>query len=180
MKRYSLLMLAAALAVTAFMHFTGYAFAQEVAAAAADSGGVVIAAETPAPTVVDLAPAVKSVDSIIYVVLAGLAAFIFTLLQKIPLFNKLVTKEQYQKLVDPLLDEAVAYGVGKLENADWLKVDTKNEAIATAIKYVLEHGGDLLGKFGISEDALRQKLEAKLVANGWDTQPGKWEKPAQS
>lgn len=100
---------------------------------------------------------------------------VYKLLSKIPLFNKYVTQEQYQKLVEPLLDNAVAYGVGKLKDADWLKVDTHNAAVANAVQFALDHGGDLLKKFNISQEALEQKIAAKLVANGWDTNPGRWD-----
>ncbi len=179
------------LALVAMLAFSGGAIAQPadavapetaVTAPAADNsaGSVTITAEGPTSTVVDFAPVVKSVDSLLYVLVAALAAMLYGLLSKIPFFNKLVTREQYQKLVDPLLDQAVAFGVGKLENADWLKVDTKNAAIAHAVQYVLDHGGDLLKKFGITEQSLREKLEAKLVANGWDTKPGQWSAPEQA
>lgn len=155
------------------------AFAQDIASAANTASSdpvVIIAAED---TKVDLSKIVSSIDSVFGVLLAFVALGLYTLLSKIPFFNKLVTKEQYQKLVDPLLDEAVAFGVGKLTDADWLKIDTKNEAIANAVNYAIDHGGDLLAKFGITEKSLREKLEAKLVANGWDVHPGKWDEPTQ-
>lgn len=126
-------------------------------------------------TVVDLGPAATGLAGILGVVLGWVGLLIFKTLQKVPMFNKLMTQEQFQKLVDPLLDEAVAFGVGRLKNADWLKIDTKNEAIADALDYVLEHGGELLDKFGISTDTVKAKLEAKLVQNGWDIHPGQWE-----
>jgi len=132
------------------------------------------AAAAGAEAPVDLIAVVNGVDGIVAAALALLAVISYGLLSKIPFFNKLVTKEQYQKLIEPLLDQAVAYGVGKLKDADWLKVSTKNEAIDWAIKYAVDHGGDLLKKFGISEEILVEKLEAKLVANGWDVHPGKW------
>ncbi len=117
---------------------------------------------------------VEGSGGILSAVLAFVAFLVYGLLSKLPIFNKLVTKEQYQKLLNPLLDEAVAFGVGRLDKADWLNVETKNEALATAVNYVIDHGGDLLKRFGISKEALQQKLEAKLVANGWDTHPGQW------
>lgn len=130
------------------------------------------------PGVIDLSVLVAKAGEYLWLGLAALAGLAFGFLaKKFPgIFGKggLVTEEQFQKLVSPLLDEAVAYGVGKLENADWLKVKTKNEAVEFAAEYALAHGGDLLAKFGVDEDTLREKLEAKLVQNGWDTEPGKW------
>lgn len=126
-------------------------------------------------TKIDLAPLTQGHEGLLYFGLLALAALAYKFLSKFSWFNKLVTKEQYQKLIDPLLNEAVAYGVGKLKDANWLKIETKNEAVATALTYALEHGGDLLDKFGIGEEALKQKIEAKLVQNGWDTAPGKWD-----
>lgn len=112
---------------------------------------------------------------LIGLILSALALGVWKLISKIPFVNKYLTQDKYQKLVDPLLDQAVAYGVGKLKNADWLKVDTHNEAVAGAVQYAIDHGGDLLKKFGIDQKALEEKIAAKLVANGWDTHPGKWE-----
>lgn len=134
-----------------------------------------LAADADGTTTVDLSGAVSGVGSILYGALAFLAVVAYNLLSKIPLFNKLVTKEQYQKLVDPLLDEAVAFGVGKLSKADWLKISTKNDAVAVAIQYAYDHGADILKKFGITEELLEQKIEAKLVKNGWDQKPGEWD-----
>jgi len=119
----------------------------------------------------------ESLGGLLYAALAGIALWLYSMLSKIAIFNKLVTREQYQKLVDPLLDEAVAFGVGRLNKADWADIETKNEALGTAVNYVIDHGPDLLKKFGIGREALIQKLEAKLVANGWDTKPGQWNTP---
>jgi hypothetical protein len=179
MKKLSALLFVCFLAFSA-VYMPHVSFAQEVANAVNQGSNdpvVVIAAED---TKVDLSKVVSSVDSIFGALLAFVALGLYTLLSKIPFFNKLVTKEQYQKLIDPLLDEAVAFGVGKLTNADWLKLDTKNEAIAHAVNYAIDHGGELLAKFGITEKSLREKLEAKLVANGWDVHPGKWDEPTQA
>lgn len=129
----------------------------------------------PGSTVVDISSLFANAKEWLYAVVAFAAIALYGVLQKFPLFNKLVTREQYMKLIDPLLDEAVAFGVGKLTDANWLKIDTKNEALSFALTYALNHGGDILKKFGIDEDALLEKLEAKLTANGWDMQPGKWE-----
>lgn len=87
-----------------------------------------------------------------------------------------VSEKEYRELVDPLLREAVAYGVGKLEDANWTKVETKNEAVAIASNYAIDHGKEVLEKFGITEEKLQEKLEAKLIEEGHDTEPGKWEK----
>lgn len=89
--------------------------------------------------------------------------------------DKFFTEEQFQKLITPLLDEAVAFGVGKLKDADWLKIKTKNEALEVAVEYAFSHGAELLDKFGIDESTLREKLEAKLTQNGWDIHPGQWQ-----
>lgn len=161
MKNKLYTMMALAIAVTVAVVMPVLAFAQDVAAQALS------------PTEVDLSVAVPG-GGLIAAIFAVIALGAFKLLSKIPFFNKYVTQENYQKLVEPLIRKATAYGVGKLHNADWLKIDTKNEAVATAVKFALEHGGDLLKKFGISEEALRQKIEAELVERGWDTHPGQW------
>lgn len=159
MKRISAFLLAA-IAGLVLCLFASAAFATEL---------------NPGSTVVDLSGLFANAKELMYMVLALAAAALYGWLQKFPIFNKLITQEQYRKLIDPLLDDAVAFGVGKLSNADWLKIDTKNEALAMAAQYAVDHGGDLLKKFGISRDMLEEKLEAKLVANGWDKEPGKWQ-----
>lgn len=130
------------------------------------------AAET--VTVIHGSKLLENIGSVLYALLAGLAVWVYSLLSKSILFNKMISREQYQKLVDPLLNEAVAFGVGRLKSADWADVETKNEALGTAANYVIDHGPELLKKFGIGREALLQKLEAKLVENGWDTKPGQW------
>lgn len=128
-----------------------------------------------APGVIDLTGLAEKLGGYLWAGLALLAGAVWLWLKKKFGLDKFVTDEQFQKLVAPLLDEAVAYGVGQLTKADWLKIETKNEAVEFAVEYALEHGGDLLAKFGVDEDLLRQKLEAKLVQNGWDTKPGEWQ-----
>lgn len=135
---------------------------------------VVIAAEDKEGGEINFAGLVTGFAIAAYSIFAFIAVGLFKLLKKIPLFNSYFTQEKYNELVNPLLNDAIAWGVGELEKADWLKVETKNAAVANAVNYVLEHGGDLLEKFGITQEMLKQKLEAKLVANGWDKKPGEW------
>lgn len=75
--------------------------------------------------------------------------------------------------VDKILDEAVDYGVGKLTKADWLKIETKHEAVAFAVNYALDQAPEMLEKAGLTQEKLIQKLEAKLAKH--DTELGKWE-----
>lgn len=126
---------------------------------------------TAASTVVDLHPLVTEIAIFAALALALGASFFFKWLSKKFGIDKYFTAEQYQRLVSPILDEAIAYGVSKLSKADWLKVDTKNDAVNKALQYALEHAGPLLAKLGITETMLKQKLEAKLVANGWTLGP---------
>ena len=149
----------AVFAVTLSVFMPVFAFAAEVAAKVGE---------------INLAPATQGHDNLFVALLALAALSVYGFMSKFSWFNKLVTKEQYMKLVEPLLDNAVAYGVGKLKDANWLRIETKNEAVANAVQYALDHGGGLLEKFGVTEELLVQKIEAKLVANGWDTKPGKW------
>lgn len=87
--------------------------------------------------------------------------------------EKLVTEKHLQELIDKLIDEASAYAVNNLKNADWLKVKTKHEALGFAMNYVADHGDDLLKKAGLDTNKLQQKIEAKLLH--YDPAPGVWE-----
>ena len=77
--------------------------------------------------------------------------------------DKLIAEEKVREMVDKVLDEAVNFGAGKIKGADWAKVDTKNEAVAIAANYAINHGGDLLEKAGLSGDMLIEKLESKML-----------------
>lgn len=80
-------------------------------------------------------------------------------------------------LLEKYLDEAVDYGVGKLEDANWLLLDTKNEAVAHAVNYMLVQAPDLLKKAGLDKEKLTLRLEAKLLKH--DTDPGQWDSPTE-
>ncbi len=86
--------------------------------------------------------------------------------------EKLVTQEQINKLVDKLLEEATNYAVSNLKDANWLKIQTKNEAVDFALHYASENGQELLKKAGLDSAKLQQKIEAKLLKH--DTNPGQW------
>lgn len=86
--------------------------------------------------------------------------------------DKLISEEKVQEMLDKVLDEAVDYGVGKISTADWTKIETKNEVVGFAANYVLNHGGELLAKTGLTQDALIEKIEAKLLKH--DKNPGVW------
>ena len=131
------------------------------------------AAVNPGSTVVNASGALSAHESLIYLLLAAGAALLYKLLAaKFPFIADLLKPADYQKLVEPLLHEAVHYGVSKVQGSSLLEVDVKNQAVAAAAQYALDHGGDALAKFGISEDALKQKLEAKLAQNGWTGSSG--------
>lgn len=76
--------------------------------------------------------------------------------------EKLVAKEQVQVLVDKIMLEASNYAIANLKTKNWLKVETKNEALGFALNYVEEHGPDIVKAAGLDTTKILQKLEAKL------------------
>lgn len=85
--------------------------------------------------------------------------------------DKIISEEKYNQMLDKVLDEATEYGVGKIKSNDWTKLKTKNEAVAFAANYAVDHGRTLLKD--IDHDRLIEKLEAKMTKH--DKALGVWE-----
>jgi hypothetical protein len=69
--------------------------------------------------------------------------------------------------VEQLLERALGYGVAQVEDAAKghpLSVDVKNEVLASAIQYALDHGSKALLDF-VQKDAIPQKLEARVATS---------------
>lgn len=103
---------------------------------------------------------------------AGMAVYRWTA-KKWGWVSAVLPEEKFQAMLDKWVHEGIDYATSKLQAEDWLKVETKNEAIATAVNYVLSNGGDTLAKFGYSRAQLEAKLEAKLMEKGYLPQPVK-------
>lgn len=86
--------------------------------------------------------------------------------------EKLAAKMNLQTLLDKALNEATDYAVSNLKDANWLKVETKNQALGFGLSYIEEHGGDIVKMAGLDTTKVIQKLEAKLIK--YDESPGVW------
>lgn len=169
------------LAIAAFLA-PAVAWAQEATQTVATTAVDAANTATTVITTSDVAPIVTTVDFSGWAtgaapVVVGLLAILMTaainwLIKKTGT-EKLIAKEQIAKLVDKLTGEATDYAVSNLKNANWLKVETKNEALGFALNYVEEHGADIVKASGLDTTKILQKLEAKLIK--YDEAPGQWD-----
>lgn len=160
------------IAVAAFFA-PAVAWAQEVAQTATTVVTTTAGAAAPVITTVDFSGWATAAAPIIVTLLGILLTVGINWLVKKTGTEKLIAKEQIAKLVDKLASEATDYAVSNLKNANWLKVETKNEALGFALNYVEEHGADIVKASGLDTTKILQKLEAKLIKH--DEAPGQWE-----
>lgn len=85
--------------------------------------------------------------------------------------DKIVAEEKFNNMLENVLDQAVDYGAGKIKSNDWTKVETKNEAVAFAANYAVDHGRNLMKD--IDHERLIEKLEAKMAKH--DKALGVWD-----
>lgn len=130
-------------------------------------------AVTQVTTTIDITPLLLA--AVPFVILL-FAAGINWLLKKAKV-DKLVGQQKIQEMLDKVMEQAAAYAVSNLKNANWTKIETKHEALGFAANYAIEHGDDLIKAAGLDTNKLYEKLEAKLLPH--DTAPGQWtETPA--
>ena len=141
----------------------GVANAQDVA---------VGAAAAQASTVVDFGPlanlALEYVAPALGSILLGLGAWVLAAIRK---------KTGWQidaaagAILDRALEQAVNYAVVRLQDhkIGGIPIDTKSEAVATALGYAQRSIPDAVAHFGITPDRLEEMVEARL--QGWLIDP---------
>lgn len=107
------------------------------------------------------------------VAVAAGANLVRLLTKKVGIENEALNQVIYAKL-HKAIDLGVQYGINSLEKAEWTQVSTKNAITAAALGYVVEHAPDLMKKVGMTEDKLKQVVEARMLA--FDAAPGVWNK----
>lgn len=156
-------------------------WAQEAATAVANTATTVVTttagAAAPVVTTVDFSGWATAAAPIIVTLLGILMVAAIRWLVRKTGTEKLIADAQIKLLVDKLTGEATDYAVSNLKNANWLKVETKNEALGFALNYVEEHGADIVKMSGLDTTKILQKLEAKLIK--YDENPGQWDETAQ-
>ncbi len=76
--------------------------------------------------------------------------------------NVLEQEGVLRKYLEGAMQNALKFGVEKLRDSEIGHVNTKSEAIAEAVAYVLNAVPDALSYFGITEQGLRDRLEARF------------------
>lgn len=89
----------------------------------------------------------------------------------------IVSDDAVKALLDKYLDDAVKYGINKLEKADWTKIETKNAIVGHASNYVINQAPALLKKAKLDPEQLEARIEAAMLK--YDQAPGTWESEKQ-
>jgi hypothetical protein len=119
---------------------------------------------TVAASTVDLGPLITAVITFVGGVVSLLGGFAINYITKKLKLSGVVKDDTIRRYFTDAVGMGVHFAVSRLATADWTKVDTKNEAIATAVNYALEHVPDALKYFGVDGEQLSKMVEARLAA----------------
>ncbi|MCV0426192.1 MAG: hypothetical protein K5905_12015 [Roseibium sp.] len=112
-------------------------------------------------TLIDLSPVLDLVMPLVVPVVVGIGGFVLT---KVMRLIGLELDAKHRMAVDQALERAIGYGASKVgERFDINpQIDVKNELVAIAAQYAMEHIPGALKHFGITQDKLVVMIEARL------------------
>lgn len=126
------------------------------------------------PGAVDIGPLLKDLLGLVLASITGaLLVGVHWIFKKVGLDNAKAEQVIHDKL-EALMDTALQFAIGKLEKAEWTQIQTKNEIVSAAMKFVVEHGAGWIDKLGWTDDKVQAYIEAKLLK--YDQAPGVWNK----
>lgn len=118
---------------------------------------------------IDFSPFVADLFEVVQVVVLGLAGVLATyatrwVLKKTHL-DGLIQEDLIRNYLYTALENAIKFGIAQAETkvADKASVDFKNEILATAVNYILTKVPDAIAHFGLSDEAIRDLLVARLT-----------------
>lgn len=123
-------------------------------------------------TQIDLIPLFEILLNIIgAVVVAGLIVLMRFISKKTG-----IDLDQHEVLLrnklEDVVDQGVAFGIQKLDKADWTKLSTRNKIVGEGVNYVIDTAPELVEKFGLTPEKVEKIVLAKL--NAHDPAKGLW------
>jgi len=129
-------------------------------------------------TLVDLSPLLLQLLSVVGVAVLAIAGWaVKKVADKFGLENDAKIREYLLSAVERGVEFGKHKAEEKLGDANWAKIDVKNELVASAAGYVLKKVPDALKKFKLTEDDVKDLILSKLGASNEETAATK---PAQA
>jgi len=128
--------------------------------------GTALAQTTAPSTAIDISPISSALVNIIGVVLTGLVTwigwYVKNLISSKVDLSKTQLDEQLQQMFNEAAARSIAYAETVVEGAVPKSVDVNSVFVATAAKYLMDKWPDLVKKVGLSPEAIRDTILARL------------------